>query len=178
MKEIIINSPKYGIKIVMVDDCWYAYLNQWGWHLAKRKTNFYAYRHISKKTRNILGITYVAMHDIIMGTVYESINIDHENHNGLDNQEHNLRGCTRSQNICNKNKSKNKVLSSVYKGVHRAAGKWRARIHLLGKDTHLGYFNTEIEAALAYNSKAKELQGEFACLNVIEPLSSLPLQQS
>jgi len=35
------------------------------------------------------------------------------------------------------------------------------------KQFYVGSFNDEVEAALAYNEKAKELHGEFAFLNKI-----------
>ena len=50
----------------------------------------------------------------------------------------------------------------------RARGKWQVSICLKGKSTHLGYFDDEIEAALAYDRKARELFGAFACLNFPE----------
>ena len=36
------------------------------------------------------------------------------------------------------------------------------------KRIHIGYFTNEIDAAIAYNKKAIELFGEFACLNIIK----------
>jgi hypothetical protein len=35
------------------------------------------------------------------------------------------------------------------------------------KRFHIGYYNIEEDAALAYNEKAIELFGEFVCLNII-----------
>src|SRR3990167_1295038 len=66
---------------------------------------------------------------------------------------------------------------SKYKGVSyftnksvKTPNRWTAYIggKKVGKNKiHLGNFRTEIEAALAYNRKAKELFGEFALLNEV-----------
>ena len=45
--------------------------------------------------------------------------------------------------------------------------KWEAKIMKNKKPYYLGHYNTEKEAAIAYNSKATELYGEFANLNVL-----------
>ena len=52
--------------------------------------------------------------------------------------------------------------TSGYRGVVFAkyAKRWRARINKNGKFFNLGYFDTKIEAAKAYDKKAKEL-GDF-----------------
>jgi CTP:phosphocholine cytidylyltransferase-like protein len=62
---------------------------------------------------------------------------------------------------------KNKVPTSLYKGVHKKSEKrnWTAQIGLNGKIFHLGSFIREIDAAKAYDRKAKELFGKFARLN-------------
>jgi len=43
--------------------------------------------------------------------------------------------------------------------------KYRARIYYNGKEINIGYFDTEIETAKAYDKKAKEPFGQFARLN-------------
>ncbi|HLX53391.1 MAG TPA: hypothetical protein VKR58_05605, partial [Aquella sp.] len=63
--------------------------------------------------------------------------------------------------------------SSNYKGVSynkdpKAVCKYRAKITIGYKQINLGSFLLEIDAAKAYNEKARELFGEFANLNKIE----------
>ncbi len=57
--------------------------------------------------------------------------------------------------------------SSKYKGVIRVKRdrKWQATIQANRRKLSLGAFDDEIEAAVAYDRKAKELFGEFAYLN-------------
>jgi hypothetical protein len=59
--------------------------------------------------------------------------------------------------------------SSVYRGVsyHIRHNKWHARISHAGTAYHLGYYEREDEAAMAYNRKAIELLGGSADLNDI-----------
>jgi hypothetical protein len=68
-----------------------------------------------------------------------------------------------------KSKIKKSNCSSKYFGVsyHKRHGKFLASIKKNGKLCHLGCFENEIEAALAYNKKAVELYGENANLNNI-----------
>jgi len=80
----------------------------------------------------------------------------HIDHNGLNNRKSNLRICTNSQNLWNQRvRSKG---GSKYKGVvwHRRDKKRIAQINPNKRHTHLGYFENEIEAAIAYDRKAVE----------------------
>lgn len=94
--------------------------------------------------------------------------INHKNHNIYDNASENLEWCTHSENNMAQYKTPRKT-TSLYKGVFCAKKplrkKWVAYITLKSKTYRLGYFATEVEAASAYNTKAKELFGGFAVLN-------------
>ncbi len=103
--------------------------------------------------------TVLRMHTLITG--YSET--DHINHDGLDNQRHNLRPATSSQNKANRRKYR--VTTSAYKGVFWYRGKWRALITIYGKSRRVGTFASELEAAYAYDEAARKLFGEFAYPN-------------
>ena len=94
--------------------------------------------------------------------------IDHIDHDPLNNRKSNLRICTPQQNAMNQSVQKRKK-SSKYKGVffNNTYNYWTASIKYNQCNYLLGNFLEEEEVALAYNKKALELFGEFACLNKI-----------
>ena len=81
--------------------------------------------------------------------------VDHINDNKLDNRLENLQLISNRENACRTQGS----YSSKYKGVtwDKESKKWRARIDLNGKTIHLGRFNCELAASLAYQTKLKEI---------------------
>jgi len=92
----------------------------------------------------------------------KKMQIDHINHNILDNRRSNLRICTQTENLYNQNKYKNN--RSGYKGVSKHGKKWRAYINKDGKRQNIGIFSTPELAHAAYCKAAKELHGEYAKL--------------
>jgi len=101
------------------------------------------------------------MHSMILNSRME---IDHINHDKLDNRKSNLRVSTHQQNMCNSRPIKG---SSVYKGVSidKERNKWLAQIVYNKKWIFIGRYDTEYEASIARDLKALELQGDFAYLN-------------
>ncbi len=156
-------------KVALVDDEDYDYLMQWKWCAQKCYNVYYAVRHYGHPTlKNSKGwakqIT-VRMHQLILH-IPQGFEIDHINHDGLDNRRCNLRVCTASENRHNQRPRKDGL--SKYKGVYMSRGKWTASISCANHRRCVGRFVSEIEAATAYDEKARELFGEFAYTNFKE----------
>lgn len=104
-----------------------------------------------------------------MMTGQEPEHLDHINGDGCDNRMENLRPATHAENNRNRGGWKRTRTSSRYKGVcyDRATNKWCAEITTDYKKKFLGRFDSEEDAARAYNAAAEELHGEYARLNEV-----------
>ena len=157
-------------------------LGSYKWHrLIGRHTTYVA---ATDKNRKI-----VYLHRLIMGLVDapRSVYVDHIDGNGLNNSRTNLRVTDNRGNQRNSRKHLLAKGSSPYKGVsyiptNNRTKPWMASITLSepaanprsdnkrrGKKRHLGCYQTQIEAARAYNIAAIALFGEYAKLNDIGP---------
>ncbi len=156
MKKIKLTQGQFAL----VDDEDFAYLNQWKWHAILKKTtgNYYACR--SEKGKRLW------MHRIIINPKNNQVT-DHINHDGCDNRRNNLRPCSPAENSRNKMQGKRKN-GGKYKGVYRRTknGKplatWRAQIRYEKRLYNLGSFNSDIEAAIAYDIASQVFFGKFA----------------
>ena len=161
MKKIDLNRGYQAL----VDDEDYELLSQWNWtaHIARQGRVVYAVRYLRKPHRHSIG-----MHRFIMNAP-KGMEVDHINGNSLDNRRSNLRICSRIQNSWNMKLSKSNT--SGFRGVYkyRNGKSWIANIGVKGRSIYLGIYKTPVEAAIAYNKKAKEVFGCYARLNSIEP---------
>lgn len=144
-----------------VDDEDYEYLSQWNWQ---------ANRNDAVNRCDKYG-NAIYMHRVIaerMGLEINNLLIDHKDQNPFNNRRNNLRIATKSQNQVNGRKHKDNA--SGYKGVSlgKRTGKWHAATMKDGIKYYLGSFYLKENAARAYDKKAIELFGEFACLNFPE----------
>ena len=158
-------------KFAIVDPGDYERLSKYKWHALQYRDTCYAVR-IGRKSEARCGKN-IWMHRAVLGLA-DGMMCDHINHNGLDNRRANLRPATHSQNMQNRPKRRTKC-HSKYKGVsfRTAHKKWVADIQVNGKPIFLGYFDSEIKAARAYDRAAKKYHGQFAALNFERPRSKL-----
>lgn len=149
---------------ILVDDDDYDELNKYDWRIAKTG---YVVRSEWDKVNKTTKTIY--MHRSIMNTP-EGMDCEHEDLNRTNNQKANLRTGTRSQNMANQ---RARGGLSRFKGVSKLnrpnlKKPWIAYIKHNYKQIHLGYFETQEEAAEAYNIKAKEIYEEFARFNNVK----------
>jgi len=142
MKKIQLTQEKEAI----VDDEDYEWLNSYKWFAHWDGYNFYACRNV-KISGSKQRQTKISMHRVIMNPG-DNMEVDHINHNGLDNQKENLRIVTHRQNLQNMEK----IGSSKYPGVSwiKRDKKYQAKAQINGKNKHLGYFDSELEAFKVY----------------------------
>lgn len=149
-------------KFAVVDDEDFERLNQYKWSWEDHP---YGNGRAQRKMRCSDGkMVKIFMHREILG-VSKGMQVDHINHDTLDNRKQNLRSCTNTEN--GRNRTKFKGCSSIYKGVClvKGTGRWRASTFCDGKAIYLGIYDDPVEAALAYDRFAAENYGEFAVLN-------------
>jgi len=161
-----INSPKYGIKEVRIDDEDWLVVSQYRWYVnySKCTKTFYVRRNIYANGKQ----TVMRLHRMLLLAKKGEI-VDHKNNDTLDNRKSNLRLCTYSENKMNSTIHKESK-TSKYKGVgfHKDRQKYQAYIRVNGKQFYLGLYESEIDAAKAYDKKAIELFGDFKKLNIPE----------
>lgn len=154
MKKIPLTQNKFAL----VDDDMYEELSKYKWFAFKGVRSFYAGRsqQVNGKARQ------VKMHRFIMNAP-AGLYVDHINQDGLDNQKHNLRLVTASENSFNRPMNKNN--KSGYRCIrwYKQTNKWMLQM----KDTTVGYFANLDDAVKTYNIKAKEYWGDFAPQQIV-----------
>ena len=160
MREIQLGGRVAAGRVALVDDADFELVNQYAWcAVSISKNTLYASARING--RNVL------MHRLLVGDFWPKV--DHKDRNGLNNQRLNLRDGSDGKNEQN---GPSQGGSSDYKGVSwdTTREKWLAGIKTDGHHVYLGRFDTEVEAAIAYNEAAIAAWGEYAYLNEIPEL--------
>jgi len=166
---IIIESKVHGTKEVLIDTEDYDKVSGHRWYLNKG----YVQAHIPHpgggwyvrpdNGRRQRRRTNLKLHRLIMDAP-KGKEVDHIEHDTLDNRKCKLRLCSRQENSFNRIRQKNNT--SGFKGVvyhkkpkhmiNELKKPWEAQI----KHIHIGNYKTKEEAAEAYDRKAIELFGK------------------
>ncbi len=179
VRDLVLPEPVNGAMwipltkghFVLVDEEDYPVYSQFNWSASVLPRTVYAYlrRNHEGKSRILF------LHRVITGAPH-GMQVDHINGNGLDCRRSNLRVCTVRANHQNIRKTVVST-SSQYKGVSwdKCRSKWLAKVKAGGRYFNVGRFDDEEDAARAYDTKARDLFGEFARLNFPDEVQSGPL---
>ena len=111
------------------------------------------------------------MHRVIVGAG-KGQEVDHRDGDGLNNCRSNLRLASSAENKWNQGP---RAGTSQYKGVcwDKTRSNWRANIVVDRRQITLGRYQTQEDAALAYDVAARELHGDYARLNFPERIRNV-----
>jgi len=117
----------------------------------------------------VINTTHGLIHRILMNCTAEDEEyvVDHRNNNELDNRLQNLRKVHRKTSYNNHNRRKKSGTSSIYRGVcfEKNRKLWASQIKFQKKRTNIGLYNTQIDAARAYDEKVAEFYGSEGTFN-------------
>lgn len=142
------------------------YFSQYRWNMNKKT----GYVHRRKGPNEDEPGKSVYLHRLVQKCP-EGMWVDHINRDKLDNRSCNLRVSTPQQNSWNRIRKRGKYkymgVSKAGNGTLRADGtRWvspKYKAAFRGK--HLGMFNTEEEAGLAWDTEARKMYGAFGVYN-------------
>ena len=150
MRYIPLSQNKYAI----VDNIDYEWLSEYRWYCcwSPHKKTYYAQASVKIDGK----YKSVFMHRLILN-VPQGKQTDHKNGKGYDNRRKNIKICTASENQHNQHVVRGR---SKYRGVSwsKSNNKWRASIMYNGISYYLGFFDSEIDAENAYESKKQEYE--------------------
>lgn len=137
-KKIALSRGEFAI----VDAEDYEWLNRWKWYASwNRSTKSYTARRRRRKGEEGESV-HILMHRQILATPNDK-EVDHINHNTLDNRKCNIRNVSGSVNAHNRQGVRGYTW-------HKRKKKWMAAIKLNGKSIFLGYFDNELKARKVY----------------------------
>jgi hypothetical protein len=167
-EQTTVKIPLTGGMFALVDAADYELVSSCKWEAHRSGSAIYA-RQLGPS-----GTKRIRMHRLILGAP-DGIQVDHASGDTLDNRRANLRLASNQENARNRKTTSRNIVG--LKGVERRPnGSYRATLHTGERRLRFGPFATAEEAALAYDSAAREHFGCFALCNYpltdIQPLAA------
>jgi len=134
-------------KVTIICEHDYDWVIEHKWYAVKSTHTYYAAARFGKKI--------ISLHRFINETP-DHLVTDHKDGDGLNNICTNLASVRQIDNTHNRAISKNNTLG--YPGIRSSGSKWRAIIHVRGKNIDLGTFGTKEQAVVA-RKRAEHLYG-------------------
>lgn len=146
--EILIKSPKYGLKTVLIDLDDVNKIKNFTLRIYNKLFYISTYEKGNRKNRKLY-----LLHRLIMKCP-DGLVVDHINHNTLDNRKCNLRICEQSQNMQNRlTVSKSNIRNVTW---HKRNKKWQVTLKLNGKSIYFGQFDNKEEANIVAKAARKK----------------------
>jgi hypothetical protein len=151
------------------------------WHAQETNHTTYAVAHVPPDLRSTLpphvqGNAKISLHQLVMGFPPPPLEVDHLNHNGLDNRRANLEIKDDSGQSANRRGVKRLNLTP-FRGVFRKRARWMGKVASGGKE-YKAYFASQIEAAAFYNITAHAVFNGKSILNIFTPAQMQWLRSS
>ena len=140
---------------IIIDKEDYDLVKEHQWHVEKARRNL---QYGQTTIKGSVPAKTVRMHRML---IPEAIQIDHINHNGLDNRRCNLRACNNRENNCNKNFQMNPKSGHTGIRYNEKASSYYVRIMVHKKEISLGHYKTIEEALEARKQGEIKYFGNF-----------------
>lgn len=142
---IFLNSPRYGKMEALIStsklDLVKTFPNKWRPVYEKKTNSFYVFGTLERDHR-----TFTSLHRWVLG-MPKGGEVDHINHDTLDNTDDNLRLLTTAENQQNRNRLMPTNVSGVQNvHWHKPSRKWNVQIRLDGRTRSFGYYDDLEEA--------------------------------
>jgi len=171
-------EPKKGERLIfltrgyeaIIDEADYPLVSKYSWRVQFGRNTCYAASQ-EPGTRKKLY-----MHRMVAQARTAGV-VDHWDFCGLNNRRKNLRVCGFGSNAQNMN-AKFRISAAGFRGVDKRGHRWRAKLKFDGQYQHIGYYDSPIEAALAYDEAVLRLYGPHAWTNFNNDRFDPPMEHS
>ena len=155
----LVRIPLTGGFTTVIDEADWPLVAPYTWCTVKQGTR---YPYAKAWAREGADRRVIFMHRLILNAPPE-LQIDHKNHDTLDNRRSNLRLVTNAQNQAN---LRARGGTSRFRGVRWFKNRWQAAVMFHGRLHYLGRYDDEEEAARAVDRALLAWWGDHARLNL------------